>query len=380
MQTEDSRLSEAASHATSWLCDTAMPLWLQHGVDWARGGFYESLTQDHLHPATEFKRLRVLTRQIYVFSEGALQGVESAREAVDHGLHFLFSHARHPDGGFASRQNLHGAIIDPTRDLYDLAFVLFALAHAHRATADPRLKQEAMSLVGFIRDEMKASSGGYLEALPHRLPRRQNPHMHLLEAALACLEHIPDPAFELLADELVDLAQHRFMNQQQSLLFEYFDEKLVEPLKKDGKAIVEPGHHMEWAWLFQEVERVRGRTVAGGDSLARFALTHGLDPKTGMLRGELFEDGSTADASVRLWPHGEWLKAALRVPEIGETWHEAWSAMTRFLNASAPGLWREQWDARACEFRFGPSPASSLYHITTAVMELQRAASYCRPA
>jgi mannose/cellobiose epimerase-like protein (N-acyl-D-glucosamine 2-epimerase family) len=374
-QDANTTLDAAADWASDWLYGAAMPLWLAHGVDWARGGFHESLTLEELRSEAAFKRLRVLARQIYVFSEGALHEVDQAREAVDHGLNFLFQHARHPEGGFASRQDMHGAIIDSTRDLYDLAFVLFSLAHAHRVTEDERLKQEALGLLTFIQTSMTHSSGGYVEAVPPRAPRRQNPHMHLLEAALACLEHMPDPAFEMLVDELVGLAERRFMNDQRTLLFEYFDDQLSGPVRTHGAAVIEPGHHMEWAWLFREVERVRGVKISGDDTLARFALAHGLDQGSGLLRGELFEDGEVADSLVRLWPHGEWLKAALRVPAIHDTWPDAWSALKRFLDTPTTGLWREQWKASEGRFLDTPAPASSLYHIVTAVTELRRSAS-----
>lgn len=374
MKADASSIDQAAQRASSWLFDTAMPLWLERGVDWDRGGFYESLSVDSLQPATAFKRLRVLTRQIYVFSEGALNGVPRAEDAVHHGLAFLLEQARHPEGGFASRQDMDGTIIDATRDLYDLAFVLFAFAHAYRVTRDQQLKIEAIALAGFIQSEMRHPAGGFVEALPERSLRRQNPHMHLLEACLACLEHMADAVFEGMVDELIGLCRSTFLNVNQDCLFEYFEEDLSAPLRRDGLAVTEPGHHMEWAWLFEEVRRVRGVTETSGASLAQFALDRGLDRETGMLRGEVYEDGAISNLAVRLWPHGEWLKAALRVDAVSDTWNEAWRAMERFLDTPIPGVWYEQWDPRANGFQVAPAPASSLYHITTAIMELRRAA------
>ena len=87
----------------------------------------------------------------------------------------------------------------------------------------------------------------------------------------------------------------------------------------------------------------------------------------------MFEDGAVAVAGVRLWPHGEWLKAALRVPALAPSWPDAWGALSRFLNTPTPGLWFEQWDPGAGGFLDTPVPASSLYHIATAVAELERA-------
>lgn len=376
MTSDDLTPTLASDRASAWLFDTAMPLWLEHGVDWTHGGFYESLSLNHLEPATDFKRLRVLTRQIYVFSQGALNGVPRAHSAMNHGLAFLLKQARHPDGGFAGRQDREGNITDPTRDLYDLAFVLFALAHAFKATGDERLKDEAISLLAFIQSEMRHPAGGYVEALPGRSPRRQNPHMHLLEAGLACLEHMPHPAFSALVEELTFLCRQAFLNAGRDRLFEYFEDDLSAPLRPDGRALIEPGHHMEWAWLFAEIRRVTGVSVDGGEALAQFALSNGLDRQTGLLRGVLYEDGAVADPAVRLWPHCEWLKAALRVDGVCETWIDAWRAIELFLNVPTPGVWWEQWDPSSGGFLGTPSPASTLYHVTTAVMELRRAAQF----
>lgn len=63
-------LKAAARQATAWLYETALPLWLEHGVDRRRGGFYEALSHHDLSPVHDYKRLRVLSRQIYVFSQG----------------------------------------------------------------------------------------------------------------------------------------------------------------------------------------------------------------------------------------------------------------------------------------------------------------------
>lgn len=367
-------VESAADQASAWLFQTAMPLWLAHGVDWIRGGFYESLDATTLEPATGFKRLRVLTRQIYVFSEGALNGVPDAERAVAHGLTFLLERARHPDGGFASRQDVAGLIIDPTRDLYDLAFVLFSLAHAYRVRPTEALKAEALALLDFIQSQMRHPAGGYVEALPHRTPRRQNPHMHLLEAGLACLEHMREPAFQALVDELATLCEQAFLNERRDRLFEYFEDDLSRPIRDMGVGAVEPGHHLEWAWLFDEVRRVCGRSIPGGEGLVQFALDQGRDLTSGFLRGEMGEDGRVLEPAVRLWPHCEWLKAALRLDHAGGTWPDAWRAVTRFLDTPTPGVWHEHWDPAAGGFPATPAPASTFYHLTTAIMELRRSA------
>lgn len=369
-----SALKLAATQATDWLYGAAVPLWLERGVDWGRGGYCESLSLIDARSTAEFRRLRVLTRQIFVFAEAASQGVRDADKAVDLGLKSLETF-RHAEGGYVSRVDLDGRPIDMGRDLYDLAFALFALAHAYRLTKDEAVRRQALNLTAFICHTMRHSAGGFVEAVPapaYAL-RRQNPHMHLLEAALAALEYMGGVDFSNLIDDLVALFQDRFFDRTRGVVHEYFKDDLREVERKNGLAETEPGHHMEWAWLLEEVVRVRGIRIAGGDDLALFALKHGLDTKTGMLYGTVFDDGTVGQPSVRLWPHGEWLKAALRVPAIESSWPQAWTALSSFLNVSQRGLWYESWTQEG--FVEAAAPASSLYHITTAVIALRDAAS-----
>lgn len=369
--TAPEKLRARAEAADIWLFTTAMPLWLERGVDRRLGGFHESLTQDGSPDSTDFKRLRVTTRQVYVFAEGARHNVSGAREAVDHGLDFIRTRMRHWDGGYASRCDIAGRITDPTRDLYDLAFVLFAFAHAFRSNGDQALRDDALALVDFIAAALRHPAGGFCEGVPHRLPRRQNPHMHLLEAALACVEYMPHPDFDKLCHELADLCRDRLLDSHLGLLPEYYSEDW-QPERPNGHALIEPGHHMEWAWLLAELERLLGRHEEGGTALARFALRHGLDQDTGLLRGSILENGVVADGSVRLWPHCEWLKAALVTGGAAGDPATAWDAMSRFLKTPLPGLWFERWDVATRAFAPSASPASSLYHIVSAITALRR--------
>lgn len=166
-------LQQRAAEAKRWLYD-GMQVWLDHGVDWERGGYYDSLDFWTLENTVDYKRLRVLARQIYFFALGTKWRAPGAARALEHGIRFLFSSARHPDGGYASRFALDGRVIDGKRDLYDLAFVLFALAHAYNCLGDEYLVIEAERLSDFITGSMRHRSGGFVEAVPHALPRRQN--------------------------------------------------------------------------------------------------------------------------------------------------------------------------------------------------------------
>ena len=270
-------LDKAVRH---WMFEEALPFWAEHGVDRAFGGYVEQLTLDGLDAAVDFKRTRVICRQIYVFSHAALLGYGSGAELARHGYLYLTEKAwLGPDRGWARLLDRHGRMKDATPDLYDLAFVLFALGWYFRLTGDSEAKAWAMRTLDFIETRMRhPGQRGYLTALPASGHRKQNPHMHLLEAALANLEACGDERFLALADEMVGLFCDHFYDGVSGTLGEYFDESWRRAPGEAGRA-VEPGHHFEWAWLLLRPQGFRGGTC--GNSCA--ASSH-LQRPTGWIR------------------------------------------------------------------------------------------------
>jgi mannose-6-phosphate isomerase len=356
----------------TWLRVAAWPTWLAHGIDRARGGFFEALSLDSKTCAADFRRLRVVARQIYVFSEAHRAGLPGAAEAVQIGLRFLEHHAVHPEGGYAWRFDLDHRAIDPTRDLYDHAFVLLALSSATAVEPAEKLRPEALHLLDWIEREFPHPEGGYMESLPHSTPRRQNPHMHLLEALLAAYEAFGDARFIDRAHRLVDVFATRLFDAQSHALPEYFDEAL-QPVRKDGIFLVEPGHHCEWVWLlhrYQALSAPRPDLQDVSRSLMAFVDRFGIDPVHGGLVDVLSSRGDVLGPAARLWPQTERLKAEfLRADPDPDRQSQALAGMAAFLLPD--GLWHERRDPNGV-YGLQPAPASSLYHITAAILTVER--------
>jgi mannose/cellobiose epimerase-like protein (N-acyl-D-glucosamine 2-epimerase family) len=371
-------VARASSRAMAWLQEVAWPFWLARGIDRDGSGraigFHEHLTLDRHDCAAPFRRLRVVTRQIYVFSEAAAAGLPGAEAAVALGLDYLRRHAFDRRGGYHWRFDLAGGVIDARRDLYDHAFVLLALASAMRVVPSPILREEARALDAYLHDFFPHPEGGYGESLPASRPRRHNPHMHLLEACLAAAEVFGDDPYLDRADGLVDLFLTRMFRPAEGALPEFFDEALA-PHREAGLFVVEPGHHCEWIWLLDRHARRRaaaGRPAlpgveATGLALARFVDRHGIHPETGALLDEVWSDGTPRAMGQRLWPQTERLKAELLRPDGDETRVlKAYSVLDSYILPAPPGLWLER-RAAAGQFTGEPAPASSLYHLTAAI-------------
>jgi mannose-6-phosphate isomerase len=353
-----------------WLTDHAWPLWLEHGVDWRRHAFRENLDAASLECQASFRRLRVAARQTYVFSKAASYGVPRAEEAVVLGLDFLRARARLPDGGFAWRFDLDNRPIDPTRDLYDHAFVLLAFAAAAEVIGADGVHADAVAIIDYLATRFVHPGGGYRESIPAIAPRRQNPHMHLFEALLAASDAFCDERFFNRARDLAALFLTRFFQAKEGALPEYFDEALV-PCREAERFLVEPGHHYEWIWLLHWYEKsaaaigasVSPDLTSAADFLFEFAERHAVNAANGLVANGLWSDGAFADGGFRLWPQTERLKAiARRQPDRTA---QALAAIARHLAGARPGLWIERIDADGREIAEAV-PATSLYHLTAA--------------
>jgi mannose-6-phosphate isomerase len=367
----DSGARELHAQLRHWLLHTAYPLWAQAGYDHARGGFYERLAIDGA-VAGDARRARVQVRQVYAFAKAASLGWPGdAAPLVVGGLQFFLTHYRRADGLFRTLCAPDGAPLDDQALLYDQAFVLLALAAARDALPEhcaPALLHEAQALLAAIERHLRRDGPGFDSGVPQRLPLLSNPHMHLLEAALAWEEVSDAPAWRALRMELVELALDRLMSSPGGALLEFFDQHW-RPLPGVEGRILEPGHLFEWSWLLQRCggERATGAALR----LLHIADRHGL--RGGLALNAVLDDYTVHDARARLWPQSERLKAhALAAVTDARHWPaavEAGHGMLRYIAVAPEGLW---YDTSTVNERFiaEPSPASTLYHLVTAIAQL----------
>ena len=181
-----------------------------------------------------------------------------------------------PDCGWARRLTA-GAALDPTPDLYDLAFVLFALAWRYKASGDRDALRRAHETVDFIEHRLRPDAGGLFPRVAAAAPRLQNPHMHLLEhRSPRSRRRRNHRSPRSGTPELSDLFRTRFFDGR--TLAEFFTEELAAATRPEGR-IVEPGHQFEWAWILASYHRVSGADVSPqAEALVAFSEAHGVDP------------------------------------------------------------------------------------------------------
>jgi len=369
-------LKSIAARYEHWLFDAALPLWWDAGADHERGGFHELLGLDGVAVAAP-RRARVQGRQSFVYSFAGHLGWHGPwKNAAAHGLRFLDERYRGADGLYCTVVSPEGRVVDPTATNYDQAFALLAMAWSspeHRELAG-----KARELLERLRRARRHGAGGYVEAADR--PFQSNPHMHLLEAALAWSEFDSSSVWIDLADAIVELCRGRFIDPTGGFLREFFDAEWKPSPGADGR-IVEPGHQFEWAWLLERWSRARGDAGAHIAAIKLFECgARGVLPDRQVAIDEMDETFAATRAGARLWPQTERIKAALiladnentREKYLGEAVSAA-EALWSYLETPVPGLWRDKLLPSGA-FVEEPAPASSFYHIVCAIAAMKEAA------
>jgi len=362
---------------------TLLPLCRDRFADAAHGGFHEQLDPaTHAPKPAGGKRLMVQCRQLYVLSHAAVMGERSGQAAAERGYAFL--RRAYPDdaaGGWCFRATEAGAPLDRGKDLYAHAFVLFALAWLHRAFAAPGAIGLAHDTMDVLTRRLAAPGGGFWDAAdgdwtPDTAMRRQNPHMHLLEALLALHEATGEQRWLDEAAALVVLFCERFFDAATGTLGEYFAADWTPHPEQGG--IVEPGHHYEWVWLLHRYRVQSGDAGADPEAEALFATAErfGFDPEYGGLHDQIGRDGAALLTTRRIWPVTEAIKAqaarieAGRPVRQGEPGRLIGHLFRDFLRPELQG-WRETL-TREGESTQARLPGSTPYHIFLAAAEADR--------
>ena len=357
-------LSMRAAGFQRWLFDHALPLWWEVGADHQAGGFHERLDQTG-RPIPEPRRIRVQARQVFVYAEAGRLGWAGPWEAaIRHGLDSLERFYRRPDGLYRTSVAPDGRVHDDSVDLYDQAFVLLALAHAHARLGEPDgLKAQAEGLLERLVAGLAHPLGGFEEASPRRLPLRSNPHMHLLEALLAWVSGGANGLFRERATDIVHLACTRLIDPVTGSIGEYYQGDWAPVAGQDGH-LREPGHQFEWAFLLREARDCLGYDSGNlAERLAAFGESRGI----GANRAAVFsidDGGAVIDATARLWAQTERLRTSL-VFDAAPAALEAADVIGRFLDTPVPGLWLDRMMPDGTLVP-APAPASTLYHLMTA--------------
>lgn len=361
---------------SAWLTQSFLPLWADRVLAGGRPGYVELVDKDGTALPSPPRSTLVTARLVYTFSLGhVLAGEGSCRAAAEHGLAFLLDSCRRQDGRFA-----HLPDEDGEADLYDLAFVLLALAGHAGAFGRRDLLALTEAIAADLDGRLAHPDGFYRDPGVDGPLRRQFPHMHLFEAFQLLARLAPGKGWERRCEVILDLVEHRLIAADGSIAEWYASD--WRPADGAQGAEREIGHQFEWAWLLHRHGWTAdsARAVELGDRLYRFGLAT-AGAANGLPSGPLPNaiDGSGAPVGTHrpLWPLTELLRASVAVEIAGRDKAAAGLAdaaasavFERYLDPRS-GLWINETDSGGRPLG-DTIPARVLYHLVPAFAAYSR--------
>lgn len=375
----------------SMLAQKADKIWIKNWFEWfndtVNGGFYERLDENY-EPCSMPKRLLSQCRQIITYAQYLRHNQISdgpIYNKVCETFEFIQKHyTTCHKGGYIFSIDQNGKPVDVKYDLYAHAFVILMCAEYYKATKEDKAYQAAQKTLAFISEHFRADIG-FHEALdenlsPIPLTRRQNPHMHLMEACTFAYVAFDDQAFLDVSEEILDLFFDRFLDTKTNTFSEFFDDDLGYCTQNGHK--IEAGHHAEWIWLFEKYQSVRGqkskRIETMMPKLFDWVITHGIDKTHGGVYNVQTPSGDIIDSDKRIWCQFETLRACAVMSRHDEYRQKANKLADQLINTIeqkyidvSTGTWDEILNQKLNSIS-DYLPATTPYHIYPALKDCKK--------
>ena len=360
-------MQKSAARLRQWCISQALPFWAARAQK-TDGSWVEHLHLDGTADNAAERRWRVLARQVYVYAKASSLGWYDGRAVA------VSTYKKMKSVGYVHRVSPLGSITNPTRDLYDHAFYILAASSLYALTGKQTYLEDVESLLEWLDTALSHPSGGWKETDQVNIaaPRRQNPHMHLLEASLFLHGVTQDPKHLRYAQQVFTLFESSFFDD--GTISEFFTAGWALAGGEEGQT-AEPGHAAEWVWLLGQYEKATATDVSRYRS-ALYAKV--LRHRSWFLNDEEDKTGNIRRETKRLWVQTEVIKAHLAMTECQTAGSREMAAAT--IDALFPtyltpdGTWVDQ--INRCGSNIAQTiPVSTFYHILCMAAESERIAN-----
>ena len=370
---------------STWHLEDSLTFWYNHSYSKASRRFAEQLDSRGDADFSSDLRMRVPLRQIYAFTFCLRHGLTwSGTNTVNVNITDIESRFNHfwdttwciGKPGFPTLTNSQNHIVNAQCLTYDHAFALLALSQLIALSKNPKALYAKLEMLwDFLCEEFEHTEIGFRSQRREQPVLEQNPNMHMFEACLALWETTKNNIFIEKAETILQLFQQTFLDKNRYFIYEFFDTNW-KPLTSEKQSI-EPGHMLEWVALLNQYERLTNKN-SGIDLVRLFEITLDFGQRPdGLICNRLNSHGSQVDSKARCWPQTELIRASLAVQKQGYTpspLSKSETALARleqyYLGQPLPWGWRDSIDEYGNALN-GPIPASTLYHIVNAFIELR---------
>ncbi len=378
----DARFSDLLAIYRAELLQRTVPFWLEHAIDWQRGGILTCISDEGEVLSTD-KYMWSQLRAIWTFS-ALYNHIEARQEWLDVARHifdFAKRYGRDQEGRWVFAVDEQGNVLQGANSIYADGFALYGLTELARATGD----QEAIDLAleTFENVQRRLSRPGSYETAPYPLPQGVKAHGVSMIFSLVFHE-----LGLLLNDETILAAglhhaeevMTAFLKCDRHLLYEYvyLDNTLID--SPQGRAIV-PGHAIESMWFMIHIYQHWGNALRIQQAVAaiKWHIAYGWDDQYGgilLSRDEAGGDPWWSFADAKLWwPHTEALYALLLAHDLSnEGWTLEWFERVHnyaFSHYPVPafGEWTQKLDRQGRKFtKTVALPVKDPFHLPRALI------------
>lgn len=298
-----------------------LEFWMQHTVDEKHGGFIGQIDFTNKTIETAPKGAVLNARILWSFAAaynatGSAVYIKYAERAYQYICNNFIDNNF---GGVYWTVDYTGKPLDTKKQVYAIAFAVYALSEYYKAVKQPAIIQQAINLYDVIvKYSYDAVHGGYIEAFCRdwkpitdlRLSAKDanekktmNTHLHVLEAFTNLYTVWPYQQLKQKIQELINNFLQHIINPNTNTQHLFFDENW-----QPKSATVSYGHDIEAAWLLQEaaekindetlLKKIKAIAVAMADAAAE-----GLDIDGGLWYE--YEPGKGVIREKHMWPQAE---------------------------------------------------------------------------
>jgi mannobiose 2-epimerase len=316
------RLRELSNELEKELEGNILPWWMKHSPDREYGGFHGHIAHDNQVVTGAGKGAVMHARILWTFSAACrMYRKPEYLETAHRAYHYMMDHFMDREfGGVCWELDGQGRVRNSRKQIYAIAFTIYALAEYRMACGDEKALHAAIDLFSLIESNaLDRERNGYTDALSRewepvvdlRLSEKDpnesktmNTHLHILEAYANLCRVWKDPALDHALQNIIGLFIYRFVDQDNYQLNLFFDDDW-----NLRSSLVSFGHNIECAWLLHEAAEVlgdRGLKEKTGRLAVEMARKNfsGLDADGGLYY-ELFPDENRLDTDKHWWPQAE---------------------------------------------------------------------------
>lgn len=220
--------------------------------------------------------------------------------------------------------------------------------------ADTLAKSAFANIDARFRDTV---NGGYY-ASEKSLEKLANPHMHLLEASICYFDANRGEEGRDRIEEILRIFENHFFDSVNGVVHERLNSNF-------GPSIhdwIEPGHGLEWAFLYAEATK---RLGLKNDAVAWSLVQQAEESAVLGLIPNRIESGA-AIGGFRLWPQLERLRAVYTVHPDRDLEALLRNLRLHYLSQGPAGGWIDEIDENMVPVA-KHVPASMVYHLITAL-------------